>query len=256
MKHSKLDSILSSLLSLVYWFSWALPIAVKNTQIINQNKQVNSKTMTQATPSHTPFAGRTFYTSGRPPCRWAETLPCSSGSRCWLEGWCQRCHWWRSLVSGAGSGKYPQSVRTSVGQDTAWTSSMVSGTLDGEAAWRVCPSASLVAWETFNYTENDLMKKLLLYDRKLKSSLFWHLWNTCDPCNVLWSDQLLTCTLSPGLHLSTRSLSRMTSTVRGSWPAGDFSGISWMDMVWWSLYTHRPNSVSSRLPWGRKGSHL
>ena len=34
--------------------------------------------------------------------------------------------------------------------------------------------------------------------------------------------------------LSTRSLSRITSMERGSCPAGAFSGISWMVMVWWS----------------------
>lgn len=44
-----------------------------------------------------------------------------------------------------------------------------------------------------------------------------------------------TCTRSPGLTASTRSLSRMMSTERGSWPAGAFSGISWTVMVWWSL---------------------
>ena len=39
--------------------------------------------------------------------------------------------------------------------------------------------------------------------------------------------------LSPGLHLSTRSLSQMMSILRGSWPAGAFSGISCNVTVWW-----------------------
>ena len=57
-----------------------------------------------------------------------------------------------------------------------------------------------------------------------------------------------TCTRSPGLALSTRSLSMMTSTERGSWPSGERSGISCSVNVWWSLYTDSPNSVSSALP--------
>lgn len=56
-----------------------------------------------------------------------------------------------------------------------------------------------------------------------------------------------TWTRSPGFTLSTKSSSRMTSTERGSWPAGAFSGISWIVMVWWSLQTERPYSVSRGL---------
>lgn len=56
-----------------------------------------------------------------------------------------------------------------------------------------------------------------------------------------------TWTRSPGFTLSTKSSSRITSTERGSWPAGAFSGISWMVMVWWSLQTERPYSVSRGL---------
>mmetsp|Transcript_19489 Transcript_19489/g.42049 ORF Transcript_19489/g.42049 Transcript_19489/m.42049 type:complete len:287 (+) Transcript_19489:1953-2813(+) len=41
-----------------------------------------------------------------------------------------------------------------------------------------------------------------------------------------------TCSLSPGLAVSTRSASRRTSTERGSWPGGAFSGISWIVIIW------------------------
>mmetsp|Transcript_100464 Transcript_100464/g.279794 ORF Transcript_100464/g.279794 Transcript_100464/m.279794 type:complete len:258 (-) Transcript_100464:204-977(-) len=42
----------------------------------------------------------------------------------------------------------------------------------------------------------------------------------------------MTWTLSPGLVLSARSPSQMTSTLRGSWPCGAFSGASWMLNFW------------------------
>jgi hypothetical protein len=45
----------------------------------------------------------------------------------------------------------------------------------------------------------------------------------------------LTSTLSPGLSLSTRSFSSTTMTERGSWPGGEFSGISWIVTIWLSL---------------------
>mmetsp|Transcript_54291 Transcript_54291/g.161199 ORF Transcript_54291/g.161199 Transcript_54291/m.161199 type:complete len:370 (-) Transcript_54291:499-1608(-) len=52
-----------------------------------------------------------------------------------------------------------------------------------------------------------------------------------------------TCTRSPGLQPSTRSLSRRMSTERGSWPGGARSGISWSDTCWWSMYSLKPYSV-------------
>ena len=58
-------------------------------------------------------------------------------------------------------------------------------------------------------------------------------------------------------HRSTRSSSTTTSTERGSWPAGAFSGISWIDSVWWSWYIDRPYSVTSGLPassWRRRAA--
>ena len=67
---------------------------------------------------------------------------------------------------------------------------------------------------------------------------------------------------APDVHTfarSTKSLSRMTSTERGSCPAGAFSGISWILRVWWSLYTDRPYSVSKTFPsssWASKGGSL
>lgn len=55
-------------------------------------------------------------------------------------------------------------------------------------------------------------------------------------------------TRSPGLQQSTKSSSTMTSTVLGSWPGAEFSGISCIDKVWWSLYLHRPYSVTNKFP--------
>mmetsp|Transcript_34880 Transcript_34880/g.108486 ORF Transcript_34880/g.108486 Transcript_34880/m.108486 type:complete len:214 (+) Transcript_34880:1299-1940(+) len=45
----------------------------------------------------------------------------------------------------------------------------------------------------------------------------------------------MTWTRSPGLALSARSPSQITSTLRGIWPGGEFSGASWMLNFWKSL---------------------
>mmetsp|Transcript_17064 Transcript_17064/g.36942 ORF Transcript_17064/g.36942 Transcript_17064/m.36942 type:complete len:438 (+) Transcript_17064:770-2083(+) len=57
-----------------------------------------------------------------------------------------------------------------------------------------------------------------------------------------------TCSLSPGLAVSTRSASSNTSIERGSWPGGARSGISCSVTTWLSRYSERPNSVSRGLP--------
>jgi hypothetical protein len=55
-------------------------------------------------------------------------------------------------------------------------------------------------------------------------------------------------TRSPGLHWSTRSPSSSTSIERGSWPGGARSGISWSEIIWWSMYSDMPYSTCSGLP--------
>lgn len=61
-------------------------------------------------------------------------------------------------------------------------------------------------------------------------------------------EHAITCTRSPGLAVSQRSASSITSTDRGNWPGGARSGISCNVIIWWSMYSHMPYSVSRRLP--------
>lgn len=39
-----------------------------------------------------------------------------------------------------------------------------------------------------------------------------------------------------------------TSTLRGNWPAGARSGISWIAIIWWSMKVDKPCSISSGCP--------